>query len=139
MVEILAYPPKRQNMMEYIAGKHDSWEGPFRQSPRYRNGASMVHGSIGALGAKWRDRERGVPASSALQCVRTQQVVAARSSGVGRRNLDRRAPEERSMYDHKLGRSEPVAVVGKSAIKVGPVRSMTELMMCVHQKAARPF
>lgn len=79
------------------------------------------------------------PASRAIQCVRTQDVVAARSSGVGRRNLDRRAPEERSMYDYKLGRSEPGAVVRKSAIKVRLVRSMTELMMCVHQKAARPF
>jgi hypothetical protein len=57
-------------MMEYISGKHDSWDGSFRQAPRYRNGVFLRYTKvIGWLGCRRKETEEGVPASRAIHRV----------------------------------------------------------------------
>lgn len=79
MEEILAYPPKRQNMMECIE-KDDSWDFSRRSSPRCRNGGVLLYTEVfcGRGGSRFTGRDTDASAHT-----RTHTLSVARS-GVGR-------------------------------------------------------
>jgi hypothetical protein len=77
-----------------------------------------------------RRRRRGVPASRAIHRVHTQEVVAARSSGVERRESRSSHSRREIEVGWQYGPKRTRRCSWGSAIMTGLVAAITELMMC---------
>lgn len=113
--------------MEYIAEKHDSWDGSFRRSPRCRNGA--VYGiQLGCRMGRGKFRRQGDTGASTHRAAQgSVEVKLDRLLGrIGIGGGDRYELEANLALD--LGVSD----------RAGMVASITELMMVVHSRRLEP-